>query len=398
MPVTVRPSSRTAESWENRRDQSETKYTHATSADQLLSCTVTNDGESSCSPDLGGTREGKPRPGRRPLIQSSFASLNRANSTTFATKNGFVHTSIEAYNEHHHLVLRPEDVWFAILTQLSVYVNANADNLQHRLVTPPSSTTAPAPGQKEALHIDVPLAGLDHGLLAYQMAKLLSTRLQDPSLLDFILPTFSTTTKADQTVASVILLGTMQKYFTYSWGTRCGIPSVTLLGEADDWDEMAARCADRLGAGDFGAAPARWYYRLLGPVLAGFVETFRDPDGRAARQFWKGIVDRHTPDGSGRVTYSGWITAFCYWDERGRCLHDNTGGGGGGQQQQLVEVELSRGEIPMGFIKVPVTLVDDGVAIPTEMVAGSVGMRVRRGRWDGYDTLQPESGWFMYHV
>ncbi|KAK3333908.1 hypothetical protein B0T19DRAFT_140629 [Cercophora scortea] len=450
MPVTVRPSSKTAESWGNRCGPSDIKYTHATSADQLLACTVTNDNESPfLSLNLAGggseTRDGKPsRPGggRRspppPLIQSSFAGLNRASSTTFATKNGFVHTSIEAYNEHHHLVLRPEDVWFAILTQLSVYINANADNLQHRLVTPPSSSSSSSssttsPDGKEALHIDVPLEGLDHGLLAYQMAKLLSTRLQDPSLLDFILPAFSTTTKADQTVASVILLGTMQKYFSYSWGTRCGIPSVTLLGEVEDWELMAARCADRLGAGgDFGAAPARWYFRLLRPVLAGFVETFRDPEGRAAKQFWKGIVDRHTPDGSGCVTYSGWITAFCYWDENGRCLHDtatNIGGGGrggrGGAQmqmphkQQTVGVELSRGQMPVGFTKVPVTLVDDGVVIPTEMVAGSVGLRVRRSvegdgeaeetagagdalrarvRWDGFDTVQPESGWFMYHV
>jgi hypothetical protein len=65
----------------------------------------------------------------------------------------------------------------------------------------------------------------------------------------------------------------------------------------------------------------------------------------------------------------------------------------------------------MGFSKVPVTLMDDGVSIPTEMIAGSVAIRgihpkegassqgaqdTRRLRGDGFDTIQPVSGWFMY--
>lgn len=42
--------------------------------------------------------------------------------------NGFVSTAIEAHDKHYHLTIRPKDVWFAILSQLSIWINANAED------------------------------------------------------------------------------------------------------------------------------------------------------------------------------------------------------------------------------------------------------------------------------
>jgi hypothetical protein len=68
------------------------------------------------------------------------------------TKNGFVDSCITAYNQHHHLVIRyvrnwlifqneradggsrPDDIWMAIIAQLSFYVNAHAVELRDRFV------------------------------------------------------------------------------------------------------------------------------------------------------------------------------------------------------------------------------------------------------------------------
>ena len=383
MPATIRPSSRTAEAWESR-DKSH-YFAHATSPEHLLVSTTSDD-----SP-FGGQagKGGKPRSA---LVQSSFSTLGRE-SAVYAAKNGLLFAWIEAYNHHHNLVLRPDDVWLAILTQLSTYVNANAEDLRGLFVD--------HSGQKE-LHIEVKLKELDHGRMAFLMTKLMGENMKDPSLRSWVLPAFSTTGKNDETVASIVFMGAMQKYFAYSWGTRCGIPSVTLLGDADDWVEIAQRCADRLGSGGFGDGAQRWY-RVLKPVLDGFIESFRNPDGEEALAFWRRIVDKHNPDGSGKVTYSGWITAFCYWDEKGVCLHESGSRMGEGPS-------LTRGEIPMGFTKMPVTLWDGGLSIPTEMLAGSVGIRgvhprdgpseggQRQPQWDGFDTIQPESGWFMWRT
>ncbi|KAK3618573.1 hypothetical protein LTR56_024565 [Elasticomyces elasticus] len=50
------------------------------------------------------------------------------------TSNGFVNAGITAYSRHHHLVIRPEDIWNAVLTQLSFYINAHAEELRGQFV------------------------------------------------------------------------------------------------------------------------------------------------------------------------------------------------------------------------------------------------------------------------
>ncbi|KAI1106873.1 hypothetical protein F4804DRAFT_299332 [Jackrogersella minutella] len=367
MPVTVRPSDHGSRSWAGRR------YRLSSSPDILLHYTLTDD-----------TRTSPPR--ARQLVQSSFAGLERKDNV-FATKNGLVHACVDAYNEHHCLVVRPEDVWFGVLTQFSAYVNAHSEELRKRFCSHDA---------QQELHIDMNLNEVDHGRMAFAMTKLMQENVRDEGLQEWILPAFTTTTKVDQAVASIIFMGSMQKYFTYSWGTRCGIPSVTLLGEESDWVKIRER-AERLTT--FGSESSRWF-RLLRPVLDGFVASFRDPESESTRRFWQGICNEHVPNGSGTVAYSGWITSFCFWDESGRCLHGPKPG---------QEVTLTRSQMPSGFAKVPVTLLDDGLEIPTEMVAGSMAMRAFRSkdmvnadgrpqmrRSAGNDTIQPEVGWFMY--
>ena len=48
--------------------------------------------------------------------------------------NGLVHALEAAYSNHRPLVLRPDDVWHAILTQLSIYVNKNSERLRSTFV------------------------------------------------------------------------------------------------------------------------------------------------------------------------------------------------------------------------------------------------------------------------
>jgi hypothetical protein len=71
------------------------------------------------------------------LLQSSFVNKGVDFSTVFGTANGFVYTVTTAYNRHHHLIfkfvnilhvhssifinviIRPDDVWIAILGQFN---------------------------------------------------------------------------------------------------------------------------------------------------------------------------------------------------------------------------------------------------------------------------------------
>lgn len=56
------------------------------------------------------------------FLQSTFSgekTTTRDFSKIAPKDNGFVHTVVEAYNQHHHLVFRPDDVWIAILGQFN---------------------------------------------------------------------------------------------------------------------------------------------------------------------------------------------------------------------------------------------------------------------------------------
>lgn len=55
-------------------------------------------------------------------------------------------------------------------------------------------------------------------------------------------------------------------------------------------------------------------------------------------------------------------------------------------------------EVPNGYARVPVTVNDNGYEFPAVMVAGSVGIGCgsREGGGMGLDTVQAESGWWMF--
>ena len=52
----------------------------------------------------------------------------------YPSPKGLVDVAATAYNQHHDLVWRPDDVWQAILTQFSLYVMNNAEALRDKFV------------------------------------------------------------------------------------------------------------------------------------------------------------------------------------------------------------------------------------------------------------------------
>jgi len=67
------------------------------------------------------------------IIQNSFEGLCDS-SPAIPAKNGFVDSVVKAYNGHFHLVIRPEDVWFSILVQVNIYINAHAEEMREMFV------------------------------------------------------------------------------------------------------------------------------------------------------------------------------------------------------------------------------------------------------------------------
>ncbi|KAK5112704.1 hypothetical protein LTR85_011215 [Meristemomyces frigidus] len=328
------------------------------------------------------------------IIQSSFP--DGAPNNFITSSNGFVNAAIWAYSGHHHLKIRPEDVWLAILTQFSSHINAHAEELRGSFV---------AHEGKKQLQI-VYSAGtrytVDWADFAEKIGLMIQDNVVDPELRQWILPAFSTTTEQDVVIASIAMMASMQKYFDYGARITCGLPSVTLLGEKADYELILARL-DKLRS--YGDEPTL-FADLLAPIVKRFILSFDEPDGAEVVDFWNHILTSWNM-GSGADFYSGWITAFIFWDEDGKVLN---GRNYSSIDDMLPPLTLdgityhrvTADDVPPGFCTVPVTIVDNGAKISAEMLAGSVGMECSSGEQEmvggevGLDTMQPWSGWWVY--
>jgi Domain of unknown function (DUF4419) len=327
------------------------------------------------------------------LLQTSFDS--KFPESIIPSGNGFVHSIIEAYNQHHHISIRPDDVWFSILTQLSVYINKHAEDLRGQFVT--------HKGKRELkiVYEDETRYSADFGKFANDMGHLLEENILDKELRDWILPMFSTTTPHDTVIASILMMGAMQKYFGYGYATSCGLPSVTLLGSKTDWKLILTRL-DKIKT--WGQEPTQ-FHDLLKPVISRFVRTFDDPASAEIIEFWQQVVSEHH-QGSGSSFYDGWITAFCFWGEDGTCKYDREVFMWDplpdlildGVRYHKVDID----GVPPGWTAVPVKVEDNGYIFNATMVAGSVGIKCASSREAGEegmveaDSMSPQAGWFMF--
>ncbi|KAF7314838.1 hypothetical protein MKEN_00958300 [Mycena kentingensis (nom. inval.)] len=332
--------------------------------------------------------------------------------------NGFFHTVARAYNNHHALVLRPDDVWLAILVQFNFFLNGpgNAERLRALFVSHDDKR------QLRVVHESLE----DFGSFAREMVGEIEKSVVDPTLRAWALPNFSTTTERDTTVASVVLMATLKSYFDYAFCCiMCGIPRVTLLGDKADWENVRAR-ADKLK--EYGVETIAWHHMLV-PVLTRFVRSFEEPDSDATRAFW-GQPAHFQSGGSGPSTYTGWLTAFCVFDEHGRWQ--------GSKLKDTVEVGVSpdtmsakefftiylehhttRGplilddtsyfaldaqKIPPCYAHVDVLLVnlDTGEEWETAMIAGVIATEElssgeeRVSEKGENDIVQPMAGWWLF--
>ncbi|KAH7250310.1 uncharacterized protein BKA55DRAFT_690542 [Fusarium redolens] len=373
MPVTIAIPNRKVSSWEQPKDENTWKILQGASSKEAQGC--------------------------KQIIQSSFSidgSLEENHVS--ASRNGLVWSSFDAYSNHHHLTIRPEDVWFAIVTQISAYINANSEKMRGYFVS--------HDGQKKLEVIEIAtLHTADYGSLAQRMTLEIAKNIKDPGLREWVLPSFSTTTENDRIVGSVLLMGALQKYFSYGIRLLCGIPSVTLLGEVTDYEEILKR-VDKLD--EMGEEPSH-FAKLLRPILRNMILSFTQPSDPAIHTFWNQIADMHSMSGSDKMT--GWITAFCYWDDEGKVQPPSRKGSC--TLEGLLYPYVKTDDIPCGYVTVPVEVDDNGTLYDCKMLAGSIGIQALPGL-EGYvpagegeeerqDTdgkgnmgIKPVTGWMIY--
>ena len=271
---------------------------------------------------------------------------------------GLVSAILTAYNDHVDLTLRPDDLWQAILTQLSFYINHNAEALRDRFVDFEGKKTL-------VIAAKGTLFTADFGSFARRMVdEQIVNNIKDATVVDWLLPGFTTTTVNDRVAAAVSIMSTLQTYFEYVCYLSCGIPHVTLFGDAADWRRLRGKI-DKLLEYDLDDSLMSKWHALLAPVLDEFVKSAA---GNPDIEFWDRVCSHHG-GGSGPSYLSGWVTVFAVFDSKGGWKGSlDVRGFGMPKNPKWPVIETQN--LPVGVVSVPVLVDDNGVQYDTKMLAG----------------------------
>ncbi|KAN0028208.1 hypothetical protein ACTFIV_010046 [Dictyostelium citrinum] len=284
--------------------------------------------------------------------------------------NSFVHSAWKAYNNHHSLSIRPDNIWMAILTQFSFYVNKNSELLRTNFVD--------FNGQKTLIvRTDFPILTAPFDKLSIEMSKQIQKNINDPGLRNWIIPNFTTTTESDKVVYSISLMSIMKKYFKFVMKTECGLPEVTLLGEISDWINLKERVSLLIHFDTENNQMSKWLRYLL-PIMDKFIESI---GGKPDIKWWNQMVNFNEQSGGSEL--SGWLSSFCLFTNDGDF-----------QERSFSEYFpfpiVDGNNIPNGFLSVPVKLVDSDLSeYNSQIYAGHLAAKIEDTK------ITPSIDWFI---
>ena len=210
-----------------------------------------------------------------------------------------------AFDQHHPLVLSPDDVWLCIAQGFGLHVNDHSESLHSRIVPL-------AKGKQEITvrrdHFVKGSPGNDWPGCFAEFSEAIAAHVGKKR--DLLVASFSTTGPVEKAASEIALMSALSSYFDFRLMTLCGIPEITLLGTPEDWKSVRQR-ASVLSEFDLG-----WWCRALDPVLDQFVDA---SSGSVDVEFWRSLYK--LDDGSGgRMSPAGSTSCFPYLDgdARGR--------------------------------------------------------------------------------
>ena len=212
--------------------------------------------------------------------------------------NGLIHAVHTAYAHHYPLSLKPDHIWVAVSKAFATHLNMdeNSERLRSKFVSHQGQARIVV--RDDSLVLGSP--NNNWGSVMGQFSDGIAAHIGNQAR-DMLVSDFSTTTPAEKTVSEVVLMDTMQKYFTYEVLTLCGFPKITLEGTREDWARLRDK-ARELGKID---EQLDWWFPHLDTFLAEFVNVF---DGNVNLPFWKAFYK--VEHGSGGPFTSGWINVL----------------------------------------------------------------------------------------
>ena len=209
--------------------------------------------------------------------------------------NSLVSSIYDAYANHCHLVIRPDDVWLSIVIALSNYLSYHSEKLQ----------TIQRLCHVVSIECDIKSDW-------YEIISKLAD--ETPSDLEWMVPDFTTTTKLDKIIGKVAMLGATKRLTKYQVLMLCGIPGVTLKGTIGDWYLLRQKINQIKTFGEkLALQELEWWSKILTYVVDNFIKSYVESSSTpfsmvSNNDFWQKCV--YSDMGCGTNDKSGWILAF----------------------------------------------------------------------------------------
>ncbi len=198
-----------------------------------------------------------------------------------------------AFNDHLPLELSPDQVWLVLTQGFARHVLLHAEQLRHQFVA--HTGTLRLEVRRDEFRKGEPDNDWPGAFEEF------SSRMHEHlgKRHDLIVADFSTTGPIERAVSQLVLMESMQTYFEFGMVSMCGIPRMTLLGEARDWRSVQtrARVFREFGLGH--------WLDALDPILGAFVDA---AEGKVDEDFWRSMYKLN--DASGGPYVTGWAQVF----------------------------------------------------------------------------------------
>ena len=152
---------------------------------------------------------------------------------------------------------------------------------------------------KEPIKIEIgTINDLGASWLYEAFTKKIRQRIKTPGYVGAMEANFSTTSP-DQLVSSrVMIMSSLQKYFTYEAVALCGIPGVEMTGTLEDWELMLQkfRALKNILAPILEAIHLQYWCSATDTMLGKLIDTFK---GNPDRDWWGHITCYYNFYGSG---------------------------------------------------------------------------------------------------
>jgi hypothetical protein len=223
--------------------------------------------------------------------------------------HGFFGGALYAFSNHYPFAISPDHIFQTILEGWSIHVEKHSEELRKCFVSHKDK-------KKIEVRRDDFIKGSDNNPwseLFEEFAQKIKIQT-NPSLYDTVNDGKFSTTDINAIISRNISLMSLTKhYFDFSFTTSCGFPSITLIGEKEDWILLKNK-VDKMKSfmtSDF----ANKWIPALHSILDKFVDSY---DNKVDKFFWSSMVKYASTSGSGADTYiSGWINVlFPYLSEK----------------------------------------------------------------------------------